>query len=100
MKKKELIKLTRDIPDETIRQQVEHTGLLVKDYFLIAGQEGYLVFYWGKDDKQYVIMDDDEANNFAVSQYLLRSGVLVYQLGDAVPNREAAPDPGAASATG
>jgi len=67
MKKKELIKLTRGIPDELIRQQVEHGGLSVKAYFLLAGQEGYLVCHWGRDGKQYVTMDDDEANNFAVA---------------------------------
>ena len=92
MKKKELVKLTRGIPDEVIRQQVECQGLSVKDYFLIAGQEGYIVCHWGRDGRQYVSMDDDEANDFAVSHYLLRSGVPVYQSGDDVPNREAAPD--------
>lgn len=88
MKKKQLIKRTRDIPDELIRQQVEYGGLSVKDYFLLAMQGDYLVCHWDHNGREFVSLDDDEANNFAVAQYLLRHGVPVYQPGSVVPKPE------------
>ena len=85
MNRKQLIKLARAVPDEVVRQQVEHEGLSAADYFLVATPDHYLVCHWGYDGRQYVTMDDDEVNNFAVAQYLIRFGVSIYQDPNEVP---------------
>lgn len=84
MKKKELIKAARSISEDVIRQQVEREGLLAKDYFLWEIPEGHLVCYW-RNGMQYVSMNDDEVNNFAVAEYLLARSVRVYSSGDNPP---------------
>lgn len=92
MKKKQLIKHTRHISDELIRQQVEQNGLSIQDYFLIGSQGNYLVCNWERDGTQFIMMNDNEVNNFAVAHYLLRHGVPVYPFGSEVPNRPLPPD--------
>ena len=88
MRQDQLIKQARDIPEDVIRQQVENEGRSVKDYFLVAYEEHFLVLFWGQEGRQYAIMDDDEINNFAVAQYLIQHGDPVYQSADDVPARQ------------
>ena len=88
MNRKQLIQLARAIPDKSVRQQVEHEKLSASDYFLVAMADHYLVFHWGHDGRQYVSMDDDEVNNFAVAQYLIRLNVPVYQSPGEVPTQK------------
>jgi hypothetical protein len=78
-----------------VRQQVEHKELSAADYFLVAMADNYLVLHWGRDGRQYVSMDDDEVNNFAVAQYLIRRGVTVYQNPSEVPTQRSAAFDGA-----
>jgi len=84
MKKKQLMKQARDIPDEIIEQQIEQNGLTAADYYLykMSGPAGnYLVCYRDQDGVEFVVMDDDDVNNFAVARYLLRYGVPAYPPG-------------------
>lgn len=91
MKKKQLIKRTRNISDEFTRQQVEQNGLSIQDYFLIGAEGDYQVCYWEQDGTQFVMVNENEANNFAVAHYLLRHNVPVYPWGSEVSNREPLP---------
>ena len=88
MKQKQLVKLSQDISEDVIRQQVESEGRSAKDYFLVAFEEHHLILFWGSGGQQFAIMDDDDVNNFAVAQYLIQHGAPVYQSAEEVPNRK------------
>jgi hypothetical protein len=88
MKRKRLIKSARDIPEDAIRQQVEAWGKRTENYFLLASGDGFLVCFWNSAGGQNAIMNDDDVNNFAVAQYLIRHGASVYQDIDEVPVRK------------
>ena len=58
VKKKQLVKQTRDIPDEVLRRQVEQSGRTAADYHLYdMGRPGeYLVVFRDKNGAEFVVM--------------------------------------------
>ena len=89
MKKKQLIKRTRDIPEEIILRHLEQSGRRLTDYFLVGEEGHYFQGTWGRDGKPQVwlMFSEDEVGDFAIEQFLLRH-VPIYKTEGEVPDRE------------
>lgn len=94
MKRKQFIKQTRDIAEETILRHLEHNGRRLSDYFLVGEDGDYQQGTWGRDGKPtiWMIFSEDEVRDFAIEQYLLRH-VPVYRTEAAVLSRPPEPEP-------
>jgi|GEM_PF-1780890 len=92
MKRKQLLKKTRDIPEDVIIRSLEHNGRHVSDYFLVGEDGNYIQGNWGPDGKPqtWLVFSEDETGDFAVEQFLLRH-VPVFRTEEEVPDRVSEP---------
>lgn len=62
MKRKQLLKKTRDIPEDVIIRSLEHNGRHVSDYFLVGEDGNYIQGNWGPDGKPqtWLVFSEDE----------------------------------------
>ena len=88
MKKKQLIKKVRDVPEDVVRLHLEYRGRTVTDYFLVGSSGVYERGAWGQNGRPslFLFFSDDEVLDFAIEQYLL-SHCQAYELFSEVPDR-------------
>ena len=97
MKRKQLIKKSRDLPEETLRRIIESGGVSVENHFLVGDDEsGYDIGTWDTGGRPTVWMqlDGDEVVDFAKRRYLRAQGVPVYAEEGDIPASRSGGDAG------
>ena len=86
MKRKQLLKTTRDISEDNIRCHLEAGGHHVSDYFLVGENGNYIWGIWTADGKPQLLFhfSEDEIGHFAIEQFLLQN-VPVYKKEEEIP---------------